>query len=81
MARAQFARDFSNYLDPTGFIQLHRHVTGGPPGALISINTFVEPGSAYHEEGSASATAHNNSRSHSANHGVFKVDRFGDLNM
>lgn len=78
MARAQFARDFSNYVDPTAFIQSHRHLPGGPPGALISIHTFVEPGSPSHESGNGSSTVRNNSGSQGAR-GGFKVDRFGDV--
>jgi hypothetical protein len=76
MVRAQFARDFSNYLDPTNFIQKHRALPGGPPGALIAINTFLEPGSSYQEPGAESSTAR-----HVPEHGshAFKIERFGDL--
>jgi len=78
MARAQFARDYSNYMDPTSFIQNHRKLPGGPPGALIAINTFVIPGDGYHEPSREGVTAHHIPRT-AARRGDFKIDRFGDV--
>ena len=75
MARAQFARDFSNYMDPTQFIQGHRKLPLGPPAALISIHTFIEPGDSYHEPSSGSLiTRHLPEHGHQS---AFKIDRFG----
>ena len=40
MFRSAYARDFSNYYDPTGFINAHRQLRGGGT-ALIAMNTFT----------------------------------------
>lgn len=40
MFRSAFARDFSNYFDPTNFIDGHRHLRGGEQ-TLIALNTFT----------------------------------------
>ena len=40
MYRSAFARDFSNYYDPTEFLRGHRKLTGGTPVA-IALHTFV----------------------------------------
>ena len=46
MFRSSFARDFSNYYDPTTFINAHRHIDGRGE-ALIALNTFTPtPGDA-----------------------------------
>jgi murein DD-endopeptidase MepM/ murein hydrolase activator NlpD len=47
MNRAAFARDYSNYFDPTQFIQRHRTVSGNPDAALVAINTFSHPANSY----------------------------------
>ena len=39
MFRSQFARDYSNYYDPTEFVNDHRQLRGGG-NALIALNTF-----------------------------------------
>lgn len=45
MFRSLYARDFSNYYDPTSFIEAHRQLRGGGQ-ALIAMNTFAPPGAA-----------------------------------
>ncbi len=40
MSRAAFARDFSNYYDPTQFIQGHRHLATGGGTYRVAMNTF-----------------------------------------
>ncbi len=42
MARSKFARDFSNYYDPTKFIAAHRKLRGGGTVA-VALNTFEDP--------------------------------------
>ena len=41
MSRAKFARDFSNYYDPTQFIQAHRHLQMSDGKYKIALNTFT----------------------------------------
>ncbi len=41
MNRSAYARDFSNYYDPTEFIQSHRHLPGGGVRGLIAVNTYA----------------------------------------
>ncbi len=40
MYRSQFARDFSNYYDPTQFVTTHRQLPTGS-NAVVAVNTFV----------------------------------------
>ncbi len=40
MYRSQFARDYSNYYDPTEFVQTHRHLPTGF-NAAVAVRTFV----------------------------------------
>ncbi len=40
MYRSQFARDFSNYYDPTQFVTAHRQLPTGS-NAVVAVNTFV----------------------------------------
>jgi murein DD-endopeptidase MepM/ murein hydrolase activator NlpD len=40
MSRAAFAQDFSNYYDPTQFIQAHRHLQAGGGTYRVAMNTF-----------------------------------------
>lgn len=40
MSRSAFARDFSNYYDPTQFIQAHRHLQTGGGTYRVAMNTF-----------------------------------------
>jgi murein DD-endopeptidase MepM/ murein hydrolase activator NlpD len=40
MSRAAFARDFSNYYDPTQFINAHRHLSSGSGSYRVAMNTF-----------------------------------------
>jgi murein DD-endopeptidase MepM/ murein hydrolase activator NlpD len=40
MSRAAFARDFSNYCDPSQFISSHRHLRGGG-SYRVAMNTFI----------------------------------------
>jgi murein DD-endopeptidase MepM/ murein hydrolase activator NlpD len=41
MSRAAFARDFSNYYDPTQFINSHRHLQASSQSYRIAMNTFT----------------------------------------
>jgi murein DD-endopeptidase MepM/ murein hydrolase activator NlpD len=41
MSRASFARDLSNYCDPSQFILSHRHLQGSPRKYRIAMNTFT----------------------------------------
>jgi murein DD-endopeptidase MepM/ murein hydrolase activator NlpD len=41
MSRAAFAQDFSNYYDPTQFIQEHRHLQAGGGSYRVAMNTFT----------------------------------------
>jgi murein DD-endopeptidase MepM/ murein hydrolase activator NlpD len=41
MSRAAFAQDFSNYYDPTQFIQTHRHLQTGGGTYRVAMNTFT----------------------------------------
>lgn len=41
MSRAAFAQDFSNYYDPTQFIQEHRHLQTGGGSYRVAMNTFT----------------------------------------
>jgi hypothetical protein len=41
MSRAAFAQDFSNYYDPSGFIQAHRHLQSGGGNYRVAMNTFT----------------------------------------
>jgi murein DD-endopeptidase MepM/ murein hydrolase activator NlpD len=41
MSRAAFARDFSNYYDPTQFINSHRHLQASSASYRIAMNTFT----------------------------------------
>ena len=40
MFRSMFARDLTNYYDPTAFINEHRQLQGGGGSVLIALNTF-----------------------------------------
>jgi murein DD-endopeptidase MepM/ murein hydrolase activator NlpD len=42
MARSAFARDYTNYWDPTAFIAMHPKLDGGERIASVPINTFVK---------------------------------------
>jgi murein DD-endopeptidase MepM/ murein hydrolase activator NlpD len=41
MSRAAFARDFSNYYDPTTFINSHRHLQSNGATYRVAMNTFT----------------------------------------
>jgi murein DD-endopeptidase MepM/ murein hydrolase activator NlpD len=43
MSRSAFARDFSNYYDPTKFILAHRDLQTGGQYAVTPVNTFSTP--------------------------------------
>jgi murein DD-endopeptidase MepM/ murein hydrolase activator NlpD len=82
MHRSAFARDFSNYWDPTQFITARPTLAGGQL-ASIPINTFpATPPPAYAaavEEGFRLATPPSIPKTNSSSpRGPFKVDRFGD---
>ena len=41
MSRDKFAQDFSNYYDPTDFIQSHRHLQNSGASHRVAMNTFT----------------------------------------
>lgn len=41
MSRAKFARDFSNYYDPSQFITAHRHLQASDGKYRVALNTFT----------------------------------------
>ncbi|HEY2140143.1 MAG TPA: peptidoglycan DD-metalloendopeptidase family protein [Chthoniobacterales bacterium] len=41
MSRSKFQKDFSNYYDPTQFINSHRHLAGGGANYKVAMNTFT----------------------------------------
>jgi murein DD-endopeptidase MepM/ murein hydrolase activator NlpD len=41
MSRSKFGKDFSNYYDPTQFINAHRHLSGGGANYKVAMNTFT----------------------------------------
>jgi murein DD-endopeptidase MepM/ murein hydrolase activator NlpD len=47
MSRSKFQKDFSNYYDPTQFINSHRHLAGGGANYKVAMNTFTHDW-AYH---------------------------------
>jgi murein DD-endopeptidase MepM/ murein hydrolase activator NlpD len=47
MSRSKFQKDFSNYYDPTQFINSHRHLSGGGANYKVAMNTFTHDW-AYH---------------------------------
>jgi murein DD-endopeptidase MepM/ murein hydrolase activator NlpD len=40
MSRSKFQKSFSNYYDPTQFINSHRHLSGGGANYKVAMNTF-----------------------------------------
>ena len=40
---SRFARDFSNYWDPSGFIEARRRLSSPVEGYAVAMNTFAEP--------------------------------------
>jgi hypothetical protein len=42
MARSAFARDYTNYFDPSAFVTMHPRLDGGNRVASVPINTFVK---------------------------------------
>ena len=47
MSRSKFSKDFSNYYDPTQFINSHRRLSGGGANYKVAMNTFTHDGT-YH---------------------------------
>ena len=41
MSRDKFAKDSSNYFDPSQFIALHKHLDAGGRGIRVAMNTFI----------------------------------------
>jgi murein DD-endopeptidase MepM/ murein hydrolase activator NlpD len=41
MSRSKFQKNFSNYYDPTQFINSHRHLSGGGSNYKVAMNTFT----------------------------------------
>ncbi len=91
MHRSSFARDFSNYWDPTSFIVARAALASGGRLVTVVINTFAAtpPSAAYAsavEEGFRLATPPQPARkpgipekSSSSPRGPFKVERYGDM--
>ena len=47
MSRAKFAKSFSNYYDPSQFIESHRHLPSSGASFRVAMNTFTHD-DAYH---------------------------------
>ncbi|MGV3531375.1 MAG: murein hydrolase activator EnvC family protein [Chthoniobacteraceae bacterium] len=89
MHRSSYARDFSNYWDPTTFIVARSALAGGGRLVSVPINTFAAtpPPPAYAaavEEGFRLATPPRSSTTPAAKgstspRGPFRVERYGDM--
>lgn len=90
MNRACYARDSTNYHDPTTFIGARRALEAGPRHSVIAINTFKTPSEAYAAAtknggtlrfpGPGAATAGADDRIRViARRGSFKVNRYEDM--
>jgi murein DD-endopeptidase MepM/ murein hydrolase activator NlpD len=80
MNRASFARDFSNYYDPTQFIQAHRSLRGGPSNTTVAMNTFSQPQNFGSPDNNPALASSRRSSGGVARH-TFKVSRFGELSF
>jgi murein DD-endopeptidase MepM/ murein hydrolase activator NlpD len=65
LSRAKFARDLSNYYDPSQFIGSHRHLSGGGSKFRVAMNTFTQD-SAFHFDSARDFGAHARSTAESA---------------
>ena len=92
MARSAFARDFTNYWDPTQFIAQHGRLEGGGRMASVPINTFVayngpadlaaataEAGGAARSPLTPNPNAQPSATSHLRPRSVYKVDPYEDM--
>jgi hypothetical protein len=83
MNRAQFAQDFSNYFDPTQFIEMRRRLGTGPGITNVALNTFAPPSPAV----GGGTMRFAGTRSQGANirivarKGSFKVNRYSDIEL
>jgi murein DD-endopeptidase MepM/ murein hydrolase activator NlpD len=80
MNRASFARDFSNYYDPTQFIATHRSLRGGPSNTTVAMNTFSMPQNFASPDNSSTYASARRTSSGAGRHS-FKVSRFGELSF
>jgi murein DD-endopeptidase MepM/ murein hydrolase activator NlpD len=65
MSRAKFAKNFSNYYDPSQFIESHRHLSGGGATFRVAMNTFTHDW-AFHFDDAPNYSARKRSTSQSA---------------
>jgi len=65
MSRAKFAKNFSNYYDPSQFIESHRHLAGGGANFRVAMNTFTHD-SAFHFDDAPNYSARKRSTAQSA---------------
>ena len=72
MFRSLYARDFSNYEDPTAFVNAHRQLRSGGQ-ALIALNTFTPPGKELPPEDAAYELGINRSPAKIAEMGSYKL--------
>lgn len=89
MSRAAFQRDFSNYYDPTQFIESHRHLETSAEKFAIAMNTFTRDAerdfdaapdfAAGGRSSFASTGATSRTSARQKVLGPFKIDRYSDL--
>ena len=65
MSRSKFQRNFSNYYDPSQFIESHRHLSGGGTNFRVAMNTFTHDW-AYHFDDSPNYSVRKQSTAQSA---------------
>ncbi|HZJ38497.1 MAG TPA: peptidoglycan DD-metalloendopeptidase family protein [Chthoniobacterales bacterium] len=65
MSRAKFAKNFSNYYDPSQFIESHRRLSGGGATFRVAMNTFTHD-AAFHFDNAPNYSARKRSTSQSA---------------
>lgn len=83
MNRAQFARDFSNYFDPTRFIEDRRALPTGPGVTNVALNTFAPPAATAGGGTMRFATGSEPGQRTRviARKGTFKVNRYSDMDL
>ena len=89
VTRTGFAHDFTNYYDPTNFINAHRKLPGTGRSALVAINTFTDPrtfGAPTNGRATMKVDATSNSDRDAVQEAAkkprahtFRVDRFGNF--
>jgi murein DD-endopeptidase MepM/ murein hydrolase activator NlpD len=65
MSRAKFQKNFSNYYDPSQFIESHRRLSGGGASFRVAMNTFTQD-SAYHFDDAPNSSPRRRSTAQSA---------------